>query len=212
MNADGSNALPLINDANRRGMYSSPKWSPDGTKIVTTFQLETRNSIDAPREIIVMNADGSNQINISNRGKYYFNSGQSAFFDVDADWQPLVEPPNFAASVIGFNAPYYTVHDGAGSLPITIRRKGNLNDVASCFYVTLETTTMIKHYDPSATGMLRFAAGESSKTISISNGGRGSWKMILSDNEGNATFIGGIKEATMTILDKDSSPPTKNPS
>ena len=212
MNADGSNARPLTNDPTRRGMYFSPRWSPDGTKIVTTFCPETRNDIDLAREIIVMNADGSNQINISNRGKYYFNSGQSAFFDVDADWQPLVAPPDFAPSVVGFSAPSYTVYEDAGSVPVTVRRTGNLNDVASCFYVTLTDTTMIKHYDPAATGTLRFARGESFKTISIaisnSSGARGSWslKIPLSNNEGNATFIGGIKEATVTILAGDTRP------
>jgi Tol biopolymer transport system component len=165
MNADGSNARPLTNDPNRRGMYLSPRWSPDGTKIVTTFYQETRNGIDSAKEIIVMNADGSNQINISNRGKYYFNSGQSSFVDGDADWQPLLAPPNFAPSVIGFSAPSYTVYEDAGSVPITVKRTGNLNDVASCFHVTLDDTATIKYYDPSATGTLWFAPGESSKTI-----------------------------------------------
>jgi Tol biopolymer transport system component len=165
MNADGSNARPLTNDPNRRGMYLSPRWSPDGTKIVTTFYQETRNGIDSAKEIIVMNADSSNQINISNRGKYYFNSGQSSFVDGDADWQPLLAPPNFAPSVIGFSAPSYTVYEDAGSVPITVKRTGNLNDVASCFHVTLDDTATIKYYDPSATGTLWFAPGESSKTI-----------------------------------------------
>ena len=31
------------------------------------------------------------------------------------------------------------------------------------------------------------------------------------DNEGNATFIGGIREATVTVLDRDTVPRTKNP-
>ncbi len=212
MNADGSNARLLTNDPNRRGIYFRPRWSPDGTKIVTTFYPETRNGIAPAREIMVMNADGSNQINISNRGKYYFNSGLSSFFDVDADWQPLPAPPDFAPSVVGFSAPSYTVYGGPGSVPITVRRTGNLNDVASCFYVTLNETATVKYYDPSATGTLRFAPGESSKTISIAvDYGASGWKIVLSDNEGNATLIGGIKEATMTILDRDTAPRRKNP-
>ena len=70
---------------------------------------------------------------------------------------------------------------------------------------------MIKHYDPSATGTLRFAPGESSKTISIDVDHNARWKILLSDNEGNATFIGGIKEATLTVLDKDTARRTKKP-
>jgi hypothetical protein len=59
--------------------------------------------------------------------------------------------------------------------------------------------------------MLRFAPGESSKTISIHVDHNTRWKILLSDNEGNATFIGGIKEATLTVLDKDTVRATKNP-
>jgi len=63
----------------------------------------------------------------------------------------------------------------------------------------------------------QFAPGESSKTISIAisdfGGARGSWslKIALSDNEGNATFIGGNREATVMILGRDAVLRTKNP-
>src|SRR6266852_3500082 len=70
MNADGSNVRPLTSDPNRRGMYFSPGWSPDGTKIVTTFYPQTRSDIDVAKEIIVMNADGSNQIKILSHASY----------------------------------------------------------------------------------------------------------------------------------------------
>lgn len=150
-----------------------------------------------------MNADGSNPINISNRGQYYFNTGLSMFTDVEVHWQPLLTRPQSAPSIVGFSAPSYTVNEAAGRVTITVTRTGNLNDVASCFYVTLSNTMpMLMHSDPAATGTLRFAAGESSKTISFTVGRHNadSYKIILSDNEGNATFLGGIKEATLTIL------------
>jgi hypothetical protein len=91
---------------------------------------------------------------------------------------------------------------------ITIRRTGNLIDTASCFYIVLNDTATVKYEYPGATGALSFGAGESSKTISIpidNNGAaRGSYslKVVLSDSEGNATFIGGHKELTLTILDR----------
>lgn len=66
----------------------------------------------------------------------------------------------------------------------------------------------LRQIAPAATGTLRFAPGESSKTISIA---LDVWdkllKIILSDNEGNATFVGAIKEATVTVLGKGSAPP-----
>lgn len=204
-NADGSNSRLLTNDPNACGGYASPRWSPDGTKIVAGFSPETKGVLQPAPQIVIMNADGSNQINISNRGKYSFNSGQSTFTDGQADWQPLPGPPNLASSVVGFSAPSHTAYDDVESIPITVTRTGNLNDVASCFYVTLNEMGL-KYYD--ATGELRFAPGESSKTISIPVPVRGfnltwSLRIVLSDNEGNATFLGGIKEATLTILPRD---------
>lgn len=200
MNADGNNTRLLTNDPNSCGVYSSPRWSPDGTKIVTSFSPHARNDNTHAKQIIVMNADGGNPINISNRGQ--FHTGQSTFTDVQADWQPLVTPLKFAPSIVGFSAPSYTVNDDAGKVEITVTRTGNLNDVASCFYVTLTEGMPIKHSDPAATGMLRFAVGESSKRFSIAVGPHNSalYKIVLSDNEGNATFVGGIKEASLQIL------------
>lgn len=211
INADGSNSRLLTNDLNACGSYASPRWSPDGTKILASFAPERKGILEPIPEIVIMNADGSNQISISNRGRYT-KTVQPTFSDGQADWQPLHAPHSFASSVIGFSAPSYTAYDDVESIPITVTRTGNLNDVASFFYVTLSSNPEIKYYD--ANGTLRFAPGESSKTISIPVPLRGfnltwSLRIVLSDNEGNATFVGGIKEATLTILPKASR--IKNP-
>ena len=52
-NADGTGAVTLTNFP----PVGDPAWSPDGTKIVYTLSFN---------EIYVMNADGSNQTNLSN--------------------------------------------------------------------------------------------------------------------------------------------------
>ena len=102
------------------------------------------------------------------------------------------------------------MNEGAGSVLVTVRRTGNLKDVASCVYVTSEEGFKIV-LDPAATGTLRFAPGETSKTISIAfNEVNRSLKIALSDNESNATFIGGIKETTVTIL-RGGTPSRNNP-
>ena len=212
-NADGSNSRLLTNDPKDCGGYSAPGWSPDGARILAGYSPEQKGVLEPALQIIIMNADGSNRIDISNRGKYGFNSGQSSFTDVQADWQPLPAPARFASSVVGFSAPSYTGYTDAESIPITVTRTGNLNDVASCFYVTLNEMG-IKYYD--ASGTLRFAAGESSKTISLPVVLRGvnlTWTLtiVLSDNEGNATFVGGIKEAAVTILPRGAALRKKNP-
>jgi len=199
MNADGSNSRLVTNDPNDCGGYSSPRWSPDGARILAGFAPERVGILEPIPEIIIMNADGSNQINISNRGRYAERS-QSTFTDIHADWQPLHGPLNFTSSVVGFSAPSYTMYENA-EVPITVTRTGNLNDVASCFYVALTSNPELKYVD----GTVRFAAGESSKTIALRVPVRGtsltwSYRVVLSDNTGNATFVGGIKEATVTFL------------
>jgi TolB protein len=59
INRDGSGRVMLTTPP---GFDFQPAWSPDGTKIVFT-----RSELGGDSEIHVMNADGSNQINVSNR-------------------------------------------------------------------------------------------------------------------------------------------------
>jgi Tol biopolymer transport system component len=214
MNADGTNDFAITNDPNRGGVFQNPRWSPDGTKLVTSLLLGTigdvRASIDRGRAIIVMNADGSNPVNISNRTDH-------AFFDVSPDWQPLAAPAASTSSTLGFSAATYSAFEDSGSIKLPVNRTGNLNDVASCSYRTQDGTATIRNDYGPALGTLRFAAGESSKIISIplTDGGtvrsNRSFTVTLSDNEGNATLIGGIREATVTVLDRDTNPRPKSP-
>src|SRR5260370_10329760 len=190
----------ITNDPNRGGVFTFPKWSPDGTKIVTSVPLGTladrANGMDLGTAIISMNADGSNQVNLSNRS-------DPRFVDAAVDWQPLSSPASSSSSTVGFSTATYTADEDAGTIPITVRRTGNLNDVASCFYATEDGTATITYNYAPAFGRLRFAPGETSKTISISltdNGavlGNRFFKISLFDNEGNATFLGGIPERTV---------------
>ena len=68
MNADGSNQTSLTNyqtfpqDQER----VAPAWSPDGSKIAfATFERLVDGGISVPGDIYVMNANGSNQINLT---------------------------------------------------------------------------------------------------------------------------------------------------
>lgn len=98
VNAEGGDSRLLTNDPKCCDRYSSPKWSPDGTRILAGLEPQTKGVLEPARQIIVMNTDGSNRINIANRGKYVFNSGQSRFTEVQADWQPLHAPLEFFES------------------------------------------------------------------------------------------------------------------
>jgi hypothetical protein len=55
----------------------TPAWSPEGNKIVFTFQAPAGN-----QEIYSMDPDGSNQVNLTN----------TPVVESDPDWQPLVAP------------------------------------------------------------------------------------------------------------------------
>jgi len=68
MNVDGSGITRLTNNPNGIDYY--PAWSPDGTKIAfTTDRVSNPHSYDFALEVFVMNADGTNQTNLTNHGR-----------------------------------------------------------------------------------------------------------------------------------------------
>ena len=190
--------------------YVSPKYSPDGAKIVCQRNLITYYVIndslfggsvfnDRGHAIFVMNADGSNQINISNR------PDSSSAYDVQADWQPLFAPANDPpASVLGLSAQLYlATYPAPASIEITVKRNGNLNQAVSCDYQT-RTDLGITAGLPS--GSLSFAPGETSKTILFSAYYDSAYKIGLFNNAGNASFLGGIRDATVLFAGRISNP------
>jgi Tol biopolymer transport system component len=218
---DGSDERQLTNDLNT-SLYTFPRWSPDGTQIVFTKHLSTIqdivNGIDRGTAIVTMNADGSNQQRITFRSDF-------EAFDVEADWQPLAAPYSpTPPALLSFSAATYQAYEDIGSIPITVTRTGNTTVAVSCFYATdlasapASGVTADVRYDYSPVyGTLQFAPSETSKTILIplnDNGnvrGNRTFKIALYDNEGNATFQGGTREATITILDRDTIPRVTNP-
>ncbi len=68
MNADGSNPTRLTFGADNSNSSGTPHWSPDGTRISYEHQIytEENGNATAQYEIYVMNADGSNQLNLTN--------------------------------------------------------------------------------------------------------------------------------------------------
>jgi TolB protein len=197
--ADGTEGRAITNGPKGRGMFENPKWSPDGTKIVASLRPGVIDP-DQGTAIIVMKADGSAQFNLSNRS-------DRLSVDASPDWQPLAAPPVSSSSIIGFTAESYSAYKHGDSVMLTIRRTGNLNEEAFCSYARHEG---LSPNIRTQLGSLRFAPGEPVKTISIPVLYAGSFKVRLSDNEGNATFIGGIQEIAVTVLERAPSPEVRN--
>ena len=189
VNPDGSNLNQLTNYAASYGTYSGPKYSPAGTKIV--FEREFANGDSG---VFVMDANGNNQINISN----------SSSDDAQPDWQPLLAPTNDPPpSVLGFDTRVYlATYPNPSTVQINLTRSGNLDQTVSCDYQI--RSGPITAGLPG--GTLSFAPGETSKTIQFSYSYGYAFNISLFNNAGNATFLGGIKDATIIFLYQTNNP------
>jgi len=97
INADGTNKKRLTTDGN------NSSWSPDGKKIV--FDSER----DGKREIYLMDADGSHQINLSN----------NLAWDYDPVWSPDGEKIAFVSDRDGNYEIYIMDADGSHQINLT---------------------------------------------------------------------------------------------
>lgn len=100
-NADGSDPVKLTNATD---FTSHPAWSPDSTMIAYT------TTINDDREVFVMNADGSNQHNISNH-----SSGS----DQAPAWAPDGSRIVFETSRNNTSGLYYMDPDGGNQQPLS---------------------------------------------------------------------------------------------
>ncbi len=204
INPDGSGLIQLTHFPPNYGgayygsAYSGPRYSPDGTKIV--FERTLYDYTANIYEIFVINADGSNLINISNR-----LVTTPAVYDLDPDWQSLSVPPNDPPpSLLGFSDRLY-LEPCSPLAEIVVTRTGNLNQTVSCDYQTQSGF----YANPS--GSLTFAPGETSKSIKASDF---SWycdvsvptKFSLVNNSGNTTFVSGVRDATVVFVPSNANP------
>ena len=188
---DGSSLTQLTNNA---AMYGGPKYSPDGTKIV--FEKRIYSPYYTLTEIFVMNADGTNQINICNRPT------TRSIDDAAPDWQSLAAPTGDPPpGILGFSERIYI--STTPTVQIVVKRDGGVNQIVSCDY-QIRSGEITAGF---AGGTLTFAAGAASTTISFTPGfARSTYQIDLFNNSGNATFIGGILHATIIFA-----PPNYNP-
>jgi subtilisin family serine protease len=133
---------------------------------------------------------------------------------------------NQDAPTIQFNSPTFTVGEGNSQISVNVTRLGNIANSVSVAFATSDAAgsqncntangkASARCDYLSALGTLTFAAGETSKTISI---------LIIDDAyvEGDETFtvnlsnpsgalLGSQSTATVKIVDNDTTPPGANP-
>lgn len=134
---------------------------------------------------------------------------------------PAIVPPT-----IQFSAPSFSGSEADGLVLITVTRTGDMSGSASVDFKTfdiagLQSCTLMNSRGSercdyvTSLGTVRFAAGESSKTIfvplidDVLVEGNETFSVALNNAEG--ATLGSTNTATITILDDDSVAPTSNP-
>jgi len=198
MNSNGTNRTQLTNNSVTDAF---PAWSPDGTKIVFAS-----GSIadETTAELFTMNADGSNRTKLTN----------NAFLD----WFPNCQTGPASIGQIQLSAATFTAAEGTTTLNVGVTRTGDSSTAATVNYATSDTAANAcnttngqasSRCDYLRTlGTLTFAAGEISKSISISivddvyAEGPENFTITLS-NPINST-LGAPASATLIITDNES--------
>jgi Tol biopolymer transport system component len=203
MKIDGTNIIRLTNNQMeaQRGVFS-----PDGTKIA--FQRRRAFAEDQILEIFVMNADGSNQTDITNSSSE--DLGPPAWQSLSS---PLQVPP---PALLQFDAASYSVSESKTSLQINVLRTGDTaEEISVRFESDNETASEGSDYTR-IFGTLHFAPGETSKGVTVLLNedalveGTETFSINLRDLTGN-TALGNAGSAVISILDNDVVPPTSNP-
>jgi CSLREA domain-containing protein len=109
-----------------------------------------------------------------------------------------------------FSAASYSVAENAGSATITVTRTGNINYAATASYATSDGTAKAGSDYTATTGTLSFAAGDASKTFTVSILNDATCESIESltlslNSLTGGTTLGSPSTATLTIYDDDCS-------
>ncbi|MBD0325348.1 MAG: PQQ-dependent sugar dehydrogenase, partial [Pyrinomonadaceae bacterium] len=118
--------------------------------------------------------------------------------------------------VFEFDAAQYNAQEGGGSFPVIVRRTGNTGIAATVDYTAINGSANDRNDYTSAIGTLRFAAGETTKTINIlltdDAYAEGTESLSLTLSNPTAGFsLGNQNTAQMFITDNDTGPPFPNP-
>ncbi len=213
MNPDGTEQTRLTNNppvGNILGIDADPAWSPDGTKIAF---LSVRDKPDG--EIWIMNADGSNPMNLTN---------DSARWDIDPEWSPdglqiVYTSSEFnGTSVVSGTAEIFVINiDG------TSRRRLTNNSYTDAYAVfSPDGTEIVFHHDgdgdheifvmDTSGNILRQLTSNSASDRDCSWSPDGSKLVFTSDRTGDGEIYIMDPDGTNVVQLTNSSGPDTNPS
>lgn len=110
---------------------------------------------------------------------------------------------------LSFSSPSYAIGEASESVDITVYRLGGSQGNVTVDYMTVDGSATSDQDYLAASGTLRFAAGETSKTLTIQlmpdqiYEGNEEFTMVLSNPTGGVDLAGGPGVAVITILDDD---------
>ncbi|MEA2176201.1 MAG: hypothetical protein QOD00_3793 [Blastocatellia bacterium] len=130
--------------------------------------------------------------------------------------QAIVSIANDDTPGLQFSDSSYSVREDAGSITINVTRTGDLSNAATVDYATTDGTARQRSDYTSASGTLRYASGEASKSfiVLITDNAYidGSRTINLSLNNLTGIVAQGVPaSASLTIIDNDTTIPTTNP-
>ena len=120
-----------------------------------------------------------------------------------------------AGQTLQFGQAGYSTTEGAEIAVVNVTRSGDTSGTASVDYVTSDGTARQRTDYTMASGTLSFAAGETSKTLSVLIADNayvdGSRTINLGLSNPTGATMGAPNEAVLTISDNDSAAPATNP-
>ncbi len=188
---DGTNPVRLTNNA---AFDLDPARSSDGARVVWVSNRDAADNL----EIYAAAADGSNVVRLTNNPA--------------SDMYPAIQPLASAATLgtVQFSAPTYTISEGQRTLDITVTRTGGTG-AASVEIATVSGSASERTDFNSIDRTIRFAAGETSRTIQLSviDDLRVESDETLTVSLSGAvnTAVGTPSSAVVTITDNDSAVP-----
>lgn len=115
-----------------------------------------------------------------------------------------------AASTVEFSAVAHSFSERAGTVTITVRRNGSTSAAASVNYNTVDQTAKTGTHYIQTNGKLDFAAGESTKTFTVSLMNRpsidGNKHFNINLTSPSGTVLGDAPLTVVTVVDEDAVP------